>query len=192
VLPRPIGQGGLPEPELVSSAVQIIAPRNAAVQIQGQAIEMENGQFVSSVSSLQPGKTYRYVVQAQMNQDGEVIKTSRQVTFQAGQQVRVDLRDTVAWERPERRQEQRPATGIARVSITAPEGVAIYLQGQQIPLREGRFSFTVTDLTPGKDYHYTFTAQAGQERVDKKVSFKAGNHVLVEFSRTGGLQASAR
>ena len=125
-----------------------------------------------------------------MVENGETRTTRRVVVFRAGDPVHVDLRNPAAWDAPA----ERPSVGSARVTVSAPDGVAIYLQGQRVPLANGRLSFEVPDLVPGKTYQYTFAAQSGAdgERVERKVTFQAGGQVQVEFTRAEGLQVADR
>jgi len=187
---QPKGFRELPPPMPISSGVVIEAPAHASVYLQGRPVELSNGYLASVADNLTPGNKYRYVVEARVVENGETRTTRRVVEFLAGESVRIDLRDLAAWDPPA----ERPAVGSARVTVSAPPGVSIYLQGQRVPLANGRLSFEVPDLVAGKTYRYTFAAQAGAdgERTERKVEFQAGGQVQVEFTRAEGLQVADR
>jgi uncharacterized protein (TIGR03000 family) len=174
----------------ISSGVIIEAPAHARLYLQGQEVELSDGYLASAADNLTPGRRYRYRIEARMVEDGRTRSTRRVVEFRAGEPVHVDLRDVAAWDPPA----ERPAVGSARVSVSAPEGVSVYLQGRRVPLAGGRLSFEVPDLVAGKTYRYTFAAQAGAngERVERQVEFQAGGQVQVKFTGAAGLQVADR
>jgi len=64
-------------------------PENATLYLQGQATKSTGNVRTYQTPELQPGEKYSYSVRVEMMQEGKLVSLSRQVSFQAGQQVRV-------------------------------------------------------------------------------------------------------
>src|SRR5262249_18993952 len=84
----PPGQGSLtPAP----ATIVVSLPAEARLTVSGESTRSTSDlrTFVSPV--LQPGKTYRYDLEAEITQNGRTQKTSQQVIVRAGQETRVTL-----------------------------------------------------------------------------------------------------
>jgi uncharacterized protein (TIGR03000 family) len=66
-------------------------PANTKVMIDGEATGNGSGTRVFSTPVLQPGFSYRYIIQAEMLQNGQTVVQSKAVTVKAGEESRVSF-----------------------------------------------------------------------------------------------------
>lgn len=66
-------------------------PANTKVMIDGEATGNGSGARVFSTPVLQPGFSYRYIIQAEMLQNGQTVVQSKAVTVKAGEESRISF-----------------------------------------------------------------------------------------------------
>jgi uncharacterized protein (TIGR03000 family) len=107
IAPETLGgsnDGTVPARPLNSEAPATIVvqlPADARLTIDGEATQSRSDTRTFVSPPLTPGKTYRYVLKAQVDRNGQTAETSRNVEVQAGKQTTVEL------EFPERAPDKR-------------------------------------------------------------------------------------
>jgi len=73
------------------ATIVVSVPSDATVTIDGQATSSTSTVRTFQSPKLDDGKTYAYTIEASFVQDGKQMKSSKQVSFQAGKTVNLDL-----------------------------------------------------------------------------------------------------
>lgn len=73
------------------------------------------------------------------------------------------------------------------LTVTAPSGVAVYVEGVRVPLQDGQLTFNVPGVREGRRYVYHFRAESEQDgqtvSTRREVAFQPGERVRVAFTR---------
>ena len=73
------------------TSVEVAAPEGVAVYVEGRRVPLQGGRMTFAVPDVTEGKQYAYHFRAERARDGRVEVQQRQVTFRAGERVRVDF-----------------------------------------------------------------------------------------------------
>ena len=74
-----------------TATVVVELPADATLTIDGEATTSTSATRVFQTPELEPGKTFHYTFQAQVERDGKVQSVTRHVEVRAGEQTRVSL-----------------------------------------------------------------------------------------------------
>ncbi len=166
----------LAEPKKETSAaapatVVVIAPLDVHITVNGKAAERAKTEQVFTTPTLEAGQTYSYVFQAEATRDGKTVTQTRKVMVKAGQESTADFSNLTQADSP------------AHVTITAPAGADVTVDGVEIPAAAR--SFSTPALEAGRKYYYTVKmamTRAGRAVNDsQRVVVEAGKDVKVEF-----------
>jgi uncharacterized protein (TIGR03000 family) len=170
-------------PAMVSASpnqgtVVVQAPTDAQVYVDDYRMNQTSATRTFTTPALQPGATYYYTIRAEATRDGKKVEASKRVTVRAGEVSRVAFADM---------SNSDSGSGVvSRITIRAPEGARLFVDGKVIPSTSAPRIFDTPRLTPGYEYSYNFRAELvrdGQTRSEeKRVTFEAGKPVTVDFS----------
>lgn len=76
---------------VTTATVVVELPADATLTIDGEATTSTSATRVFQTPELEPGKTFHYTFQAQVERDGKVQSVTRRVEVRAGEQSRVNL-----------------------------------------------------------------------------------------------------
>lgn len=148
-------------------------PEDAKLYVDGERV----GFHTFHTPPLQPGQRYFYTLRAEAKRNGEMVSETRQVIVEAGRtsQVAFGSFDTA----------NRAAS--AQVTVHLPEEARLYVDGQLVPLRSTKRTFSTPKLEAGRRYYYTLRAEivrSGETIADsQRVIVEAGKEVEVRFDR---------
>lgn len=78
------------------AAMTVIAPPRTTVYVDGVRVPLQDGQLTFEVPDLNEGQRYLYRFRAETVRDGQQVVVNREVTFRAGDTIRVDFSRTAA------------------------------------------------------------------------------------------------
>lgn len=158
-------------------------PAEARLDVDGRAANWSASNRSFLTPALKPAKDYFYTLTASAVRQGQTVTESKRVFVRAGQVTRVDFGALTLAAKPK----DRAAT--SRFNVRLPEKAKLYVDGVAIPQTDGVSAFTTPQLKPGQQYVYTLKAElaaGGRVRAqDRKITFRAGTDVVVDF---GGLE----
>jgi len=92
---RSVTPGAIPAPTAVVAAaparITVTLPADAKLFVDNVACNLTSGTRSFDTPKLEPGRTYSYVLKAEVERDGKMRTDERRVVFQAGKQVAVDF-----------------------------------------------------------------------------------------------------
>ena len=133
-------------------------------------------------SDLVVGRTYAYVIGAEVVREGKAYNTSKRVLVRAGQQTEIDFGDMSAVI-------AEAQADTAHITVILPQGGKLFVDGKEQVTSSSQQTFDTPKLTKGKSYYYVFKVElpAGKDK-DKEPDFRAqrvtveaGKEVTVDF-----------
>ena len=163
--------------------VVVYAPANAKLFADGQATTLSGTERVFQTPELVAGRDFQYTLKIEYTQGTEIKSVSKQVLVRAGHRTVVDFAtptDTVT----------------SAVTVNLPAKAKLYVDGVATPASGGKQSFRTPELTRGKSYVYEFRAEVDREgKTDiesRKVTFKAGDPIVVDFNEPAAVRTASR
>jgi uncharacterized protein (TIGR03000 family) len=180
---------GMVSADPVSSApakVVVQLPSDAKLYADGQPVHFDPAGKSFTTPNLVRGETYEYTLKAETVQGGRTLFESKTVRVRAGETTQVAFDNL----RAPARETDRSADVSARITVNLPEKARLYVNDVLWPAR----SFDTPALPKDKDYSYSLRAELdhnGQTLKEaKKVTFKAGQTVTVEFETLTAAEAA--
>ena len=165
-----LGYGNAPQG--AEAEVVVYMPANAKLIANGQATEGNGPSRVFQTPALAAGQDYRYEMKVEIEEDGQTKTVTKQVTVRAGHRTTVDFSEQVNTE----------------VTVTLPAKAKLLVDGTDTLMTGGTHTFTTPALAKGQPFSYKFRAEIERdgkmEVVTQDVSFKAGEAVTVDFTKT--------
>lgn len=144
--------------KLAQLVVQL--PAEAKLEIQGVMTEL-NGESRSFVSPpLEFGRIYRYFIVATWNEQGKSVVRRAEAVVKAGQETKVDLRDSTACQYPIFPLDEnglpgdRPATVVVRV----PRNATLQIDGTHVQVTGGIYRFYTVPMAADDKIKHEFRA----------------------------------
>ena len=186
--PRPLPK--LPTPK--QGMVKLEMPAGAVLFVNDRQIEPAPS-FLTP--ELKAGEVCEYDFRVEVPRGGKVAIRTRRLTLRAGSVVRLAFEDMAfAGEREKGSAENVPAS--TRIIVRLPADARLYVHGEFCPLTSSTRAFVTARLEPGTKYFYTLRAELVRDgrklSESRRVTFKAGERITVNFNNLGTTQTSRR
>lgn len=163
---KPVARGA-------SLRVEVLA--DARLYINNQLMKATGPHRHFDTPPLEPGRTYRYTLRAEVIRDGRHYQVEQTVVFQRGDVVQVSLREELALAIQQR----------GRLVVQLPEGSRLYINGRLMAGFGPELSFATPPLEPGQTYYYDLKAEivrAGQAVIiNRTVVVRSGQITRTTF-----------
>lgn len=159
-------------PQGGEAEVVVNMPANAKLIANGQATEGNGSTRSFQTPTLAAGQDFRYEMKVEIEENGQTKTVTKQVTVRAGHRTTVDFSEQVNTE----------------VTVTLPAKAKLLVDGTDTLMTGGTHTFKTPALAKGQAFSYKFRAEiehdGKMEIVTQDVSFKAGEPVHVDFTKT--------
>jgi uncharacterized protein (TIGR03000 family) len=172
----PFQVGGLPANR---GQVVVLAPAGAKLYADGEATSLTGPERVFLTPELASGRDFQYTLKIENGTES----TTKQVVVRAGHRTVVDF--TAGAE-----QVTTPVT------VNLPAKAKLFVDGIPAAVTGGTHTFRTPELAKGKAFTYDLRAEVDKdgttEVVSRKVTFKAGEPVTVDFVEPAAVRTASR
>jgi len=172
----PVQVGGLPANR---AQVVVLAPAGAKLYADGEATSLIGPERVFLTPELAAGRDFQYTLKLENGTEA----TTKQVVVRAGHRTVVDFTNGAE-------QVTTPVT------VNLPANAKLFVDGVPAAVSGGTHTFRTPELAKGKAFTYDFRAEVDKagttEVVSKKVTFKAGEPVTVDFVEPAAVRTAAK
>lgn len=159
-------------PQGAEAVVVVLVPATAKLIANGQPTEGKGTTRSFQTPILTPGQDFRYEMKVEIEEDGQTKTLTQQVMVRAGHRTTVDFTEKVN----------------TAVTVTLPAKAKLLVDGTDTLMTGGTHTFNTPALAKGQPFSYKFQAEIEKdgkmEVVTQDVSFKAGEAVTVDFTKT--------
>jgi uncharacterized protein (TIGR03000 family) len=156
--------------------VVVRVPIDAKLFADDQATQLTGPERVFLTPDLSAGRDFQYTLKVEYTANGETKSDSKQVVVRAGHRTVIDFATPTA----------EKAT--SSVTVTLPEKAKLFVDGVAAATTAGKHTFSTPELPKGKSFVYEFRAELEKdgktETVNQKVTFNAGEPIVVDFTET--------
>jgi len=168
----PVSVPDLPVP---MAQIKVHVPNGATVYANGQLMRQTGPVRTFETPEIAHGRDHHYTLKVEAVVNGEARVASRRVTVRAGWASNVDFRSMA----------NDKAT--SAVTVNLPAAAKLLVEGKEAAAAVVTSGFNTPELPVGQEVTYTFqteTPRDGRTEVEtRRVTFKAGDPVLIDFSR---------
>jgi uncharacterized protein (TIGR03000 family) len=169
---------GVPEAvaTLPANRAQVVVrvPAEAKLFADGQSTQLTGPERVFLTPDLSTGRDFQYTLKVEYAASGETKSDTKQVTVRAGHRTVIEFAVPAA----------EKAT--SPVTVTLPEKAKLFVDGVEAASTGGKHTFQTPELPKGKPFVYEFRAEFDKdgkaETLSQKVTFNAGEPVVVDFT----------
>jgi len=170
--PAPVIVGYNNAPQGAEAEVVVLMPATGKLIANGQATQGNGASRSFQTPALAAGQDFRYEMKVEIEEDGQTKTVTKQVTVRAGHRTTVDFSERVN----------------TAVTVNLPAKSKLLVDGTDTLMTGGTHTFNTPALSKGQSFSYKFQAEIEKdgkmEVVTQDVSFKAGEAITVDFTKT--------
>jgi len=179
---------GVPEAvnTLPANRAQVVVRVSADAKLfaDDQATQLTGPERVFLTPDLSTGRDFQYTLKIEYPVGGETKSDTKQVVVRAGHRTVIDFAT------PTSEKTTSPVT------VTLPEKSKLFVDGVVAAASGGKHSFQTPELPKGKPFVYEFRAEVEKdgktETVSQKVTFNAGEPIVVDFTDTAATRTALK
>jgi uncharacterized protein (TIGR03000 family) len=164
--------------------VVVRVPADAKLFADGQATQLSGTERVFLTPDLSGSRDFQYTLKVEYTINGETKSDSKQVVVRAGHRTIVDFAVPSA------------EKTTSSVTVTLPENSKLFVDGVAAASTGGKHIFNTPELPKGKPFVYEFRADVEKdgktESVSQKVTFNAGEPIVIDFTDTTAVRTALK
>jgi uncharacterized protein (TIGR03000 family) len=165
-----------------SNRAQVLVrlPANAKLFANNQVTALDSAERVFTTPALEKGQEYQYEMRIEFARDGKTVTDKQVVKVRAGSLSVVEFGNST-----------KTIAAASVIKFVAPQGATLYVDNKLLNATE----YTTPELVKGAEYAYEvrgeLTRDGKSQKESRRVVFKAGEAVMVDFSDLGSVRTAA-